>query len=454
MRLFRSRSEQLRGRSFVIGIGLWLFASSVSLVFATVHQFAFTTAEEFTFSATKIEVTSGVARLKPFMVVHEKEEDFSGTHGNTVWETDHLQLDENGLSAGSGFYVSQVIDSNIAGVEWGRRSWNEPLSQETAALAAVLSRLQSFNSQLTEARNRTLPPGGTDEDIRRPTREKEKIARLQSNLREITGMLKPVSSRNGMDLEVMYESINQESSNIGQLGQKADQLKMLLDLNIEMVERAHKESRAPITRTWYETGSVVLKILVVNPSRTETQTIPVRIYLPKEVSPENILDAGDMKVDYDEEKGMYLAHKEVELQPGESMTKMVRMKDIWMYPEGELAAFVTQAKEIAGRLQETSFVDEAAAFVLAVESKVQEILQRQKSTLSNPGEHIRAFREGGQIISSIKRDLSVLGQYEERASSKTSKGEKEGEQSLTETVTDGSGAGAIKDVEVSSDGAE
>ncbi len=58
-------------------------------------------------------------------------------------------------------------------------------------------------------------------------------------------------------------------------------------------------------------ASVVLKMLVANPSETDNQSVPVKVYLPKEVSPKDILDLGDLELDYDPDTGMYYVHDNV-----------------------------------------------------------------------------------------------------------------------------------------------
>ena len=261
-----------------------------------------------------------------------------------------------------------------------------------------------------------LPLGTEHQMVRaRPLTENFDLAPINNSLREIKLKLGTVINPMGIDLDFKHEPFNGESLDIGSLRNRTERIKVLLALNREMVERLLDKSKVPIVKTWFETGSVILRILVVNPSQTDTQTVPVKIYLPKEVSPEDILDLGDLELGYDAEKGMYFAHNDVELEPGQSITKMVKMEDIWVFPEKHLAGFIHQAKEIASRLENSSYTEEAKAFVLAVESKVQEILERQKNTATNAGAHIRAYREGTLLIGSIKRDLSELGGYEEKA---------------------------------------
>jgi hypothetical protein len=180
--------------------------------------------------------------------------------------------------------------------------------------------------------------------------------------------------------------------------------------------------KKPVIKSWFEPGSVILKILVVNPSQTEAQTIPVKVYLPKEASPKDIIDHGDLKLDYDQEAGMYYVHAEVTLEPGQSVTKMVKIEDVWVFTEEQLSSFVNQAKELANQLKETSSAEEAAALVLGVEKKVQEILKRQKETATDPGEHMRAYRQGLTVITTIEQDLSALDGLKQDASMGEGKG--------------------------------
>ncbi len=112
-------------------------------------------------------------------------------------------------------------------------------------------------------------------------------------------------------------------------------------------------SKKPVVRTWFEPGSVILKIQVENPSKEKTQTFPVKVPLPKEVNPKDILDLGDLKLNFDPETGLYSVSGEVTLEPGQSVTKLVEMEDIWMFTEEKLSSFVNQANRMASKLAGT-----------------------------------------------------------------------------------------------------
>jgi len=139
-----------------------------------------------------------------------------------------------------------------------------------------------------------------------------------------------------------------------------------------------------------QTGSVDLKIHVANPSQKEPQTVPVKVYLPKEATPKDVKDLGDLKLDYDPETGAYYVHGDVVVEAGQSITKTVHMQDIWVFSEDQLVSFVGRAKERAGKLNEPGAAQEATGIVQGVEQKVEAILKGQKKTDRQPPKRIQA----------------------------------------------------------------
>jgi uncharacterized protein YneF (UPF0154 family) len=169
-------------------------------------------------------------------------------------------------------------------------------------------------------------------------------------------------------------------------------------------------------------ASVIMKIQVENPSDKEKQTVPVKVYLPKEVNPKDLIDLGGLKLDYDPDMGMYYVHDSVELGPGKSMVKKVEMEDVWVFKEEELSSFVNEAKEMAKQLEGSPYATEAAALVLGIEEKVQGILKKQEETADNPREHIRAYRQGIALIDTVKEDVSDMDRLEREISGKNGQG--------------------------------
>ncbi len=164
-------------------------------------------------------------------------------------------------------------------------------------------------------------------------------------------------------------------------------------------------------------ASVVLKIRVENPSKTEAQTVPVKVYLPKEVNPKtDIMDLGGFKLNYDTATGTYYVHGEVPLGPGESVNKAVEMKDVWVQSEEDLSAMLEEAKEAARQLEGTPYEAEGEDLVNEVKEKIKQILKQQEENANNPGERIRSFRQGVQSLASVEQNMSQLGQLKLEAS--------------------------------------
>jgi hypothetical protein len=291
-------------------------------------------------------------------------------------------------------------------------------------LTDIETKLDTVDTNLNNARDAAKASANTVRKATTAIPQNIELEPMYASIREISKLLKQVSSENGVKLDDMYEPIEETTTDVDELQDKVERLKVLLNLNREIAVKILEQAplKEPVIKTWLESGSVILRILVVNPSKTETQVVPVTVYLPKEVSPKDILYFDDFKLEYDPEKGIYFVAGEVELGPGQSMIKRVEMEDIWIFKEEQLSSFVNQAKEMASQLKETSHSEEAASLVLSIQQKVQDIIEKQKQPEANPGEHIRAYRERIPLIATIEQDLTGL----ERLKQETAQGEEEG----------------------------
>jgi len=156
-------------------------------------------------------------------------------------------------------------------------------------------------------------------------------------------------------------------------------------------------------------ASIVLKTVVVNPSQTKTQAALLKAYLPKEVKPEDIVELGDLKIDYDIEKNLYYVYKELELAPGESVSRSIELKDVWIISRAELEALTGRARELAEALRKTAYFDKAVVLQKDIEEKSKEVLNKQEKALDAlPQTHIAVYRENTEMIGSMKTMLAKL----------------------------------------------
>src|SRR3989338_7139135 len=78
-------------------------------------------------------------------------------------------------------------------------------------------------------------------------------------------------------------------------------------------------------------AAVRMRIVVLNPSSTLTQTKSVRTPLPKEITMQNIKDDGGMEIEYDSKEGAFVVFKnDIPLEPGETKVYEVIIDDVWM----------------------------------------------------------------------------------------------------------------------------
>ena len=155
--------------------------------------------------------------------------------------------------------------------------------------------------------------------------------------------------------------------------------------------------------------NIILKSLVVNPSKAQAQKALLKAYLPKEVKPEDIVELGDLKIDYDITKALYYVYKEFELAPGESAACSVEIRDVWIMSKAEIEALSSQAKELIEKLKKTVSFETAVVLQKDIETKSAEILNKQENTADVlPQTHIAVYRENVKTLNSIKNNLAKL----------------------------------------------
>src|SRR3990167_687113 len=86
-----------------------------------------------------------------------------------------------------------------------------------------------------------------------------------------------------------------------------------------------------------DSGTIVLKAMIVNPSETETQTVPVELPLPRETGKKDVVSLTEgLQIRYDMDQGVYKAVGEMTLVPGEQKMIQVNIVDVWQIPEKDI----------------------------------------------------------------------------------------------------------------------
>lgn len=158
-----------------------------------------------------------------------------------------------------------------------------------------------------------------------------------------------------------------------------------------------------------ERDPVTMSVVVVNPSVDKVQTIPVRIDLPAEITPTDVLETGDLKLEYDDERALYFVHREdVQLRPKETRVFSVKMRDLWFVPEAKIADLREYTQVLLGKLRRSEYFEAAKRLSKLIFEQLDAISAMQKDETLSRKSRIGAYRRNMQTIGQIREDLNRM----------------------------------------------
>lgn len=235
---------------------------------------------------------------------------------------------------------------------------------------------------------------------------------MYEQLKSVADTLEKLGVLKGSGADSLYAISAAQKDDIKYLKNKMLDLQAALEINKLLLAGGKQNS---VFSTWYTFNSVVINMIVANPT-SRTAKIPFKAYLPKEAKPEHIISTGGLKVDYEEPSQSYIVTGEFELGPGESITKQVEMKDIWVIDEEEITTLKKQAEELYKEAQKTVYSSQALILKNDTVTRLDKILRKQKESNTTPQEHILAFRDNQQELAVAKDNLKKMSELVTAAS--------------------------------------
>lgn len=158
-----------------------------------------------------------------------------------------------------------------------------------------------------------------------------------------------------------------------------------------------------------EREPIEMSVVAVNPSDVKTQTVEIKTYLPKEVTPDVIIDTAGLDIEFDSAQSMYYVYKEeVKLNPGETKTFSIEMQDVWIIPQGRLDSLRAQTASIIMRLEGSQFYESAQLLGETIYKALDTIVITQDDDTVSRKSHIGIYRNNLQIVEQIKDDIDRL----------------------------------------------
>jgi hypothetical protein len=158
-----------------------------------------------------------------------------------------------------------------------------------------------------------------------------------------------------------------------------------------------------------EAENLVFRFITVNPSATKTQDVQIKKYLPEEVTPEAIVDSGDLELEYDTDKSLYYVYNNsVTLTPKEIRTFEVEIKDIWTIPEEDLSSIAKRTKSMLAHFENTQYYSQGRMIANEVSLRLDEIRTSQVDETASRQQHIGIYRDNLVTLKGVKEDLARM----------------------------------------------
>ncbi len=154
---------------------------------------------------------------------------------------------------------------------------------------------------------------------------------------------------------------------------------------------------------------MTLKVVAINPSTEKSKTVPVRIDLPQEVKPSDIIDSGELKVEFDTERSIYYVYKpDVALAPKQTRVFEVVVRDVWFIPDVQLTGVKMQTNVLMKRLEKSEYAQSAKQLGESILSRLDDIAKFQTDEAIGRKQCIGGYRRNLQTLAAIKEDIERM----------------------------------------------
>ncbi|MCX5703359.1 MAG: hypothetical protein NT066_02540, partial [Candidatus Omnitrophica bacterium] len=232
---------------------------------------------------------------------------------------------------------------------------------------------------------------------------------LAETVNEISNRLKKLAGEEGYDLKTLLEKNLSDNPTLKDVRSKAENINSVVDLLLRLFEARFGGEDAPVVSVGIESGSVVFRIMVANPSKAKRQSVDVKYYLPQEVKPKDVIDAGILDFEYDSEQSIYYAYKPaVELAPSEIRVFEIEINDVWLIPDKQLDNLKKRTEDILKRLEKTDYYEKGKETADSIFTRLNKIAVSQTDEKVSRAQHIGAYRTNLLELQQIKEDIAAL----------------------------------------------
>ena len=130
-------------------------------------------------------------------------------------------------------------------------------------------------------------------------------------------------------------------------------------------------------------------------------------YLPEEVKPEDVVEAGNFEVRYDQVKQLSFLFKEEDLDPGQKKKYSVGILDIWNIDQKDIDYLRSRAQQAYDFLKGSNFEDNAKILMDRITANLDDI-EKSQAVQRPILEHISAYRANKMTYNDTEKDVEIL----------------------------------------------
>ncbi len=155
--------------------------------------------------------------------------------------------------------------------------------------------------------------------------------------------------------------------------------------------------------------TIKFRIVAANPSAVKKQRVPIKIYLPEEVTQEDIVDLAGLKFEYDSEKSLYYVYKDDLILDAKKMRVFqVEVNDIWLVPLEDVDSVGKRVKYLLQALEGTDYGEQVQSLTKEFELLSSKISTSQNDDSLSRSQHIGIYRINDRHLVQLKEKVVEL----------------------------------------------
>ena len=167
----------------------------------------------------------------------------------------------------------------------------------------------------------------------------------------------------------------------------------------------------------FSADNLRFKIIAANPSKVKTQKVPIKVYLPEELKPEDVVGLGGLSLEFDSEKSLYYVYRnDVFLKPAEIRVFEVEVVDIWLIDEAGLGIVRNRLEFLLKVFEGSEYYVKMKDISTRGEVLLTEIVKNQKDEVVSRSQHIGIYRTNSKALARLKDEMEEMEKIIERES--------------------------------------